>query len=92
MCVQYVHKQPPEVFFKKGVLKNFAKLTGKQKKKKETPTQMFSCEISKIKYSILAVIEIGPPVSESSTGSQQFMLPMILNTNLRKRESKIDYP
>ena len=30
MCVQYVHKQPPEVFFKKGVLKNFAKLTGKQ--------------------------------------------------------------
>ena len=53
---------------------------------------MFSCEISKIKYSILAVIEIGPPVLESSTGSQQFMLPMILNTNLRKRESKIDYP
>ena len=29
MCVQYVQKQPPEVFFKKGVLKNFANLTGK---------------------------------------------------------------
>ena len=29
MCVQYVQKQPPEVFFKKGVLKNFASFTGK---------------------------------------------------------------
>ena len=27
MCVQYVQKQPPEMFFKKGVLKNFANLT-----------------------------------------------------------------
>ena len=29
MCVQYVQKQRPEVFFKKGVLKNFASLTEK---------------------------------------------------------------
>ena len=29
MCVQYVQKQPPEVFFKKGVVKHFANLTGK---------------------------------------------------------------
>ena len=29
MCVQYVQKQPPEVFFKKDVLKNFANFTGK---------------------------------------------------------------
>ena len=29
MCVQYVQKQPPEVFFKKGVLKSFANLTEK---------------------------------------------------------------
>ena len=29
MCVQYVQKQPPEVFFKKGFLKNFANFTGK---------------------------------------------------------------
>ena len=29
MCVQYVQKQPPSVFFKKVVLKNFANLTGK---------------------------------------------------------------
>ena len=29
MCVQYVHKQPPEVFFKKDVLKNFANFTGR---------------------------------------------------------------
>ena len=29
MCVQYVQKQPPELFFKKSVLKNFANLTRK---------------------------------------------------------------
>ena len=29
MCVQYVQKQPPEVFFKKDVLKNVANFTGK---------------------------------------------------------------
>ena len=29
VCVQYVQKQPTEVLFKKGVLKTFAKLTGK---------------------------------------------------------------
>ena len=29
MRVQYVQKQPPEVFFKKGVVKHFANLTGK---------------------------------------------------------------
>ena len=29
MCVQYVQKQPTEVFFKKDVLKNFANFTGK---------------------------------------------------------------
>ena len=29
MCVQYVQKQPPQLFFKKGVLKNFANFTGK---------------------------------------------------------------
>ena len=29
MCVQYVQKQPPKVFFKKGVLKNFANFTEK---------------------------------------------------------------
>ena len=30
MCVQCVQKQPPEVFFRKDVLKNFAYFTGKQ--------------------------------------------------------------
>ena len=29
MCVQYVQKQPPEVFFKKGFLKKFANFTRK---------------------------------------------------------------
>ena len=29
MCVQYVQKQPPEVFFEKDVIKNFANFTRK---------------------------------------------------------------
>ena len=29
LCVQYVQKQPPEEFFKKGVFKSFANSTGK---------------------------------------------------------------
>ena len=38
-----------EVFCRKGVLRNFAKFTGKHKKeKKETPAQVFSCEFCKI--------------------------------------------
>ena len=28
MCIHYQQKQPPEVFFKKSILKNFAKFTG----------------------------------------------------------------
>ena len=37
-----------EVFCEKGVVINFAKFTGKHKKeKKETPTQMSSCEFCK---------------------------------------------
>ena len=27
MCLQYIQKQPPEVFFKKSALKHFANLT-----------------------------------------------------------------
>ena len=57
MCVQCVQKQPPEVLFKKGVLKNFANFTGKhlcwslffnKVANPQAPTQMCSCEISKI--------------------------------------------
>ena len=44
------------------------------------------------KYSIPRVIEFEPPVSESSTGSQNFMASLILNTNFIKRESNIGYP
>ena len=41
----------------------------------------------------LTVIELGPPMLESSTGSQILMHPpLILNTNFIKRESKISYP
>ena len=138
MCVQYVQKQPPEVFFKKDVLKNFANFTGKHpcrglffnnvtglKACSFTPSlqlhhssatedsstvkeqeltkhcflpHRFSTESLQYqywkarKYSILTVIELGPPVSEFSTESKQFMPPLILNTNFRKRESKIGYP
>ena len=48
-----IEKQPPKVFYKKGVLRNFAKFTGKQLCqslfiKKETLAQVFSCEFCKI--------------------------------------------
>ena len=38
------------------------------------------------------VIEFLPPVSESSTGSQNVMPPLILNTNFLKQGLKIGYP
>ena len=43
-------KLPPEVFGKKGVLRNFGKFTGKQETliKKETMAQVFSCEFCEI--------------------------------------------
>ena len=44
------------------------------------------------KYSILTVNKLGRPVLESSTRISNFMLPLILNTNLIKRKSKIHYP
>ena len=44
-----IQKQPPEVFCKKGILRNFAKFTGKHMcQKKETLAQVFSCEFCKI--------------------------------------------
>ena len=56
-----LQKQPPKVIYKKSVLKNFAMLTGKQlcwslffnkvagfRNRWETPTQVFSCECTKI--------------------------------------------
>ena len=59
---QNYQKQPPEVFYKKGILKNFAKFTEKDLRqslffnkvagysfiKKETIAQMFSCEFCEI--------------------------------------------
>ena len=49
-----VDKQPPEVFYEKGILKNFSKFTGNhlcrsflfnKVFKKETPTQVLFCEV-----------------------------------------------
>ena len=44
------------------------------------------------KFSILTLIELMLPVSVSSTGSQNFMPPLILNTKFSKLESRIGYP
>ena len=38
------------------------------------------------------VTELGSPVSESPTESQNLMRPVILNTNFIKQKSKFDYP
>ena len=49
-----IQKLPPEVFYKKGILKNFAKFTRKHGCeacnfiKKETLGQVFSCELCEI--------------------------------------------
>ena len=48
-----LQKQPPELFYKEVVCKNFAKFTGKHLCqslfiKKETLAQVFSCEFCKI--------------------------------------------
>ena len=40
------------------------------------------------KYSSLTVIELGSPVPETSTGSENFMSSLTLDTNLLKRESQ----
>ena len=54
-------KQPPEVFYIKGVFRNFAKFTGKRLcfyieaiviSKQETLAQAFSCEFCKISKNI----------------------------------------
>ena len=61
-----------------------------------SPSSVFHTKLTiselKSKYSILAIIVVGPPVSEYSTGSQNFIPPPIRNSNFIKRESKICYP
>ena len=50
----YFQKQPPQVYYKKCVIKNFAKFTGKHMCqacnfiKKETLAEVFSCEFCEI--------------------------------------------
>ena len=63
----------PEDFCRKGVLKNFAKFTGKHLCqglwflagfiKRETPTKMFSCEFSEVSKNIFSYRT--PPVAAS---------------------------
>ena len=43
--MEKMEKQPPEMFYKKGVLRNFTKFTEKHK---ETLAQVFSCEFCEI--------------------------------------------
>ena len=44
------------------------------------------------KYAILTITELEPPVTEFSAKFQNALPALILNTNLIKRELKIDYP
>ena len=49
--IKSLQKQPLEMFYKKGVLKNFAKFTGKHLHQSlffDTLTQLFSCEFYEI--------------------------------------------
>ena len=55
-------------------------------------TKLTTSVLKKSKYSILLITKLGPPVSESSAGSQHFMQPLVLTTNFIKRELKIGYP
>ena len=43
MWVQYVQKQPTEVFFKKSVLKNFGNFTGKHLRRSLFLTKLQAC-------------------------------------------------
>ena len=58
------------MFCKKGVLRNFAKFTGKHLRpvtfKKGTPTQVFSCEFCEISKSTFSYRT--PPVAASEIG------------------------
>ena len=75
----------PEVFCKKGVLRNFAKFTGKHLLqaliKKETLAQLFSCEFCKISKNTL--FYRAPPVVAS-----QFTLCLMLIQKLQKLLSR----
>ena len=66
MTIRLFRRSRPDVLCKKGILRNFAKLTGKQASacnfiKKETLTQVF-CEISKNTFSYRT-----PPVAASDS-------------------------
>ena len=75
-----------EVFCKKGVLRNFAKLTGKQLCqsvliKKETPKQVFSSEFCGISYNTFPYRKPHVAPSEVS-GTKLFDVPSkILHAN-----------
>ena len=82
-----MQKKPPEVFYKKGVLKNFAKLTGKHLCqilflnkvagaasnfiKKETLVQAFSCEFCEIFNNTLFTEHLRVTASVSSMLSSE---------------------
>ena len=66
-------KQPPDVFCKKGVLKDFTKFTGKhlfQSLKKETLVQLFSCEFCEISKNAFFY---RTPLVAASAGSQNIL-------------------
>ena len=82
---KYIQKiQLTEAFCKKGVLRNFAKFTGKQLRQslflikqaeawnvinKETPAQVFSCEFNKISKNIFFIEHLRVTASQDTQGS-----------------------
>ena len=65
----HMRSSHPEVFRKKGVLKNFAKFTGKELQlcQMETSAQMFSCEFCEMFKNTF--LQRTPPVAVCSTRS-----------------------
>ena len=85
MQINSKQKQPPEVFYKKGILRNFAKFTGNTCArvscayfiKKEALTQVFSCEFWEIFKNTFS--------AEHLRATASFMIILNLGTNFTSR-------
>ena len=75
----------PELFRKKGALKNFAKFTGKELQlcQKETSAQMFSCEFCEMFKNTF--LQRTPPVAVCSTRSENITF-YLHNISLASKE------
>ena len=80
-----IQKQPPDLFYKKGVLKNFAKFTGThlclslflvKPLKKETLAQVFSCEFCEIFKSTFFTEHLRATASDDSQFTNWYMITL----------------